>query len=55
MKALPKLHTPTLLIVGGTDTEVIALNQAAFMRPPGPKALEIIRGASHLFIASPML
>jgi putative phosphoribosyl transferase len=49
MKALPKLHTPTLLIVGGADTEVIALNQAAFMRLPGPKALEIIRGASHLF------
>jgi putative phosphoribosyl transferase len=49
MEVLPKLHTPTLLIVGGADTEVIALNQAALMRLPGPKALEIIRGASHLF------
>jgi putative phosphoribosyl transferase len=49
MEALPKLHAPTLLIVGGADTEVIALNERAFARLHGPKSLVIVPGASHLF------
>jgi dienelactone hydrolase len=47
--ALPEVATPTLLIVGGNDFGVIELNEQAFAQLPGPKALEIVPGASHLF------
>jgi putative phosphoribosyl transferase len=47
--ALSQIATPTLLIVGGDDTEVLALNQAAFSQLRGEKRLEVIPGASHLF------
>ncbi len=47
--ALAKIHTPTLLIVGGADYGVIELNEQALAQLPGPKALEIVPGASHLF------
>jgi len=47
--ALGKVRAPTLLIVGGADYEVIALNKKALARLQGPKALEIVPGASHLF------
>jgi putative phosphoribosyl transferase len=46
---LDKVRTPTLLIVGGIDFGVIELNEAAFVRLRGPKALEIVPNASHLF------
>lgn len=46
---LDLIHTPTLLIVGGVDYEVIKLNEHALARLKGPKALEIVPGASHLF------
>jgi len=46
---LHKVSTPTLLIVGGVDHGVIELNERALSRLKGPKALEIIPGASHLF------
>jgi putative phosphoribosyl transferase len=48
-EALDQLRTPTLLIVGGVDYGVIELNERALMRLKGPKALEIVPGASHLF------
>lgn len=48
-EALDHLHAPTLLIVGGLDTPVIALNRAALARMPGEKKLVIIPGAGHLF------
>lgn len=48
-EALDKVRTPTLLIVGGVDFRVIELNREAFARLNGPKALEIVPGASHLF------
>jgi putative phosphoribosyl transferase len=48
-EALDRILTPTLLIVGGADTGVIELNEEAFARLRGPKALEIVPGASHLF------
>jgi putative phosphoribosyl transferase len=35
--------------VGGSDYGVIELNEQAFARLRGPKALEIVPGASHLF------
>jgi len=47
--ALDKVRAPTLLIVGGADYEVIALNKQALVRLRGPKALKIVPGASHLF------
>lgn len=47
--ALPGVDAPTLLIVGGDDTEVLALNRQALARLQGKKKLEIVPGASHLF------
>ncbi len=47
--ALERVGAPTLLIVGGADFVVIELNEQALARLPGPKALEIVPGASHLF------
>jgi len=48
-KSLPKVRAPTLLIVGGLDTEVLELNREAqrMMRPA--MKLEIVEGATHLF------
>jgi pimeloyl-ACP methyl ester carboxylesterase len=47
--ALVRVDSPTLLIVGGADYGVIELNEQAFAKLRGPKALEIVPGASHLF------
>ena len=47
--ALDHIRAATLLIVGGVDFGVIELNKQAFARLRGPKALEIVPGASHLF------
>lgn len=47
--ALSRVRAPTLLIVGGADTVVIELNEQALAQLVGPKALEIVPGASHLF------
>jgi putative phosphoribosyl transferase len=46
---LDQICVPTLLIVGGIDVGVIELNERAFARLQGPRALEIVPGASHLF------
>ncbi|WP_245334182.1 dienelactone hydrolase family protein, partial [Bradyrhizobium guangdongense] len=48
-EALPHVRAPTLLIVGGADVGVIELNEEALTRLGGPKALEIIPDATHLF------
>jgi putative phosphoribosyl transferase len=47
--ALERVRAPTLLIVGGADYDVIELNQQAAARLAGPKKLEIVPGATHLF------
>ena len=47
--ALPKVQAPTLLIVGGDDEPVIALNRAAMQRMRALVQLEIVPGATHLF------
>jgi len=47
--ALARVRAPTLLIVGGFDTQVIALNREAFAKLLCEKRLEIVPGASHLF------
>ena len=44
------MSTPTLLIVGGEDRAVLALNQQALkLIRSSEKRLEIAPGASHLF------
>ncbi len=47
--ALPRVQAPTLLIVGGADPEVIALNRAAMSQMHAPVQLAIVPGATHLF------
>ena len=49
MDEIPRVTTPTLLIVGGEDPEVITLNEQALRALRSLKQLEIIRGATHLF------
>jgi pimeloyl-ACP methyl ester carboxylesterase len=46
---LPQVQAPTLLIVGGDDVEVLALNRAALRQLRCTKRLEVLPGASHLF------
>lgn len=48
-EALPRVVSPTLLIVGGNDFEVIEMNEEAFMRMTCEKKVEIVPGATHLF------
>jgi putative phosphoribosyl transferase len=47
--ALESVTSPTLLIVGGRDEVVIALNQQALGRLSGERELRIVPGATHLF------
>jgi putative phosphoribosyl transferase len=49
MDYLKNVEAPTLLIVGGLDTEVIALNKQAFIKLHCLKDLKIVAGATHLF------
>jgi len=48
-ESLARVRAPTLLIVGGDDTQVIELNRAAASRMPDEPRLEIVPGAGHLF------
>ena len=47
--ALPKVTTPTLLIVGGFDAPVIQMNRDAMKQMRGEVKIEIVPGATHLF------
>ena len=47
--ALPRVESPTLLIVGGLDYPVIEMNQEAYALLRCEKELKIVRGATHLF------
>jgi pimeloyl-ACP methyl ester carboxylesterase len=47
--SLPKVRAPTLMIVGGDDTEVIDLNKQARQRMQAETELLIVPGATHLF------
>lgn len=47
--ALGRVHCPTLLVVGGHDDEVLALNRLALEHLGGEKQLSIVPGATHLF------
>ena len=46
---LGNVKAPTLLIMGGDDRPVIAMNKEAFKSLRGIKDLVIVPGASHLF------
>ena len=48
-EALEVVTAPTLLIVGGADTQVLELNRQAQARMRCETRLEIIPGATHLF------
>jgi putative phosphoribosyl transferase len=47
--ALPLVQSPTLLVVGGADYQVLELNQAAFAQLRCEKELKVIPKATHLF------
>jgi pimeloyl-ACP methyl ester carboxylesterase len=47
--ALSKVVSPTLLIVGELDTQVIMLNDKAYEKLRCEKELRIVNGATHLF------
>jgi dienelactone hydrolase len=48
-QALPLVSSPTLLIIGGRDLEVLRLNRQAAAQLCVAHALEVVPGASHLF------
>jgi dienelactone hydrolase len=47
--ALPTVKAPTLLIVGGWDDAVLALNEQAKARMKGDVQLKVVPRATHLF------
>ena len=47
--ALEGVRAPTLLIVGGADTEVLRLNRRALERLQAPVELHVVPGATPLF------
>ncbi len=46
---LSRIVAPTLLIVGGRDSDVLKLNERALARLGGPRRLAVVPGATHLF------
>lgn len=48
-EALAHVDSPTLLIVGGLDFQVLELNREAYALLPAAKELAVIPGATHLF------
>ena len=46
---LPSVKAPTLLIVGGEDSEVIELNKEAKEKMKAQTRIVIVQGATHLF------
>ena len=49
MRVLNLVESPTLLIVGGNDQQVIELNLEAYKELTCAKEIQIIPGATHLF------
>jgi len=48
-ESLDLVTAPTLFIVGGRDEVVIELNRRSLAHLKGPKEMEIVPGATHLF------
>jgi putative phosphoribosyl transferase len=49
MSSLESVRSPTLLIVGSRDYEVLKLNYKAYEKINAPKQLAEVEGATHLF------
>ncbi|QEC65797.1 alpha/beta hydrolase [Panacibacter ginsenosidivorans] len=49
MNDLKKVQSPTLLIVGSLDIDVLQLNKHAYLQLTCEKKLEVVDGATHLF------
>jgi len=49
LEELRWVTAPTLLIVGGLDTDVLALNEKAYAELTCERHLEVVPGATHLF------
>jgi putative phosphoribosyl transferase len=49
MDEVGMVTAPTLLIVGGLDSEVMRLNELSFSKMRAIKRLKVVSGASHLF------
>ncbi len=49
-ECLGSVYAPTLLLVGGADEIVIGLNQKAYQKLACEKEIQIIPGATHLFV-----
>ncbi|BCL15367.1 dienelactone hydrolase family protein [Micromonospora sagamiensis] len=47
--ALSRVRAPSLLLVGGRDEQVLALNESALSRLDGVGELRVVPGATHLF------
>jgi dienelactone hydrolase len=47
--ALPRVQSPTLLIVGGLDRQVVQMNADAYELLQCEKEMQVVPGASHLF------
>lgn len=47
--AARQVHAPTLLLVGGHDTQVLEANRQTYQQLAGPRQLHIVQGATHLF------
>ncbi len=46
---LERVQAPTMLIVGGLDTQVIELNEGAYAMLNCRKEFKVVPGATHLF------
>jgi putative phosphoribosyl transferase len=46
---LAEVTAPTLLVVGESDTQVLAWNRASFAELRAEKRLQVVSGATHLF------
>jgi len=49
VESLVRVKAPTLLVVGSRDTDVLALNEAAYAHLRCTKSLRVVPGATHLF------
>ncbi len=48
-RRLPEVSAPVLLVVGGDDRQVLALNREAAGRLTAAHEVRVIPGATHLF------
>ncbi len=49
LESLARVRAPVLLIVGGNDREVLAMNESAASLMKAERRLDVVPGATHLF------